>query len=575
MFQSDNRHRLLILGCSAIKLDTPGLLPAIERYDGPPYRVLRSFLRTSVWPKRLSIAVLSARYGLIGGLTPIEYYDQRMDRRRAAELRGQVTDTLLGWSQDHQTVDVVLGKEYIQALAVDELHRNGVDVNIVNGGIGSKLGWLKELLEGMRQEVRFPSPARPNVSRPLYFLPDWDDVLDVGYDFRRDLFSSISKRERIEKHVVQLMQPHRICDGVLVSLAQNMGSKGFLKKFGPMDDRALAPRSVRDVFGVGHDQWIFGDCGAFSYVKNPEPTITTEQAVALYQLYGFDFGASVDHIPVPEIATCKGKLVLDTAEQKRRVKLTRDNAGAFIELHRKRKCTFIPVGVIQGITAEDYARQLPEYLDMGYCHVALGGLVPRSDKDVLDIVRAVHEAIPKDQPRPWIHLMGVFRPKIQAGLRELGVTSFDSATYFRKAWLRSGQNYLGTDGNWYAAIRVPLTSDPRTRVRLEKSGRSWQEIEELEALALRALHDYADGRVSLAAVLEAVTAYDQLLDRNEGAGTDFTEAYKRTLEARPWELCDCPICTSLGIDVVIFRGYNRNKRRGAHNTLMLYLLISR
>lgn len=550
------------------------MLPAIERYDGPPYRVLRSFLRTSVWPKQLSIAVLSARYGLIGGLTLIEYYDQRMDHHRAAELRGQVTDTLLGWSQDHQTVDVVLSKDYLQALGIDELHRNGVKVNIVNGGIGSKLGWLKELLEGMRQDVRFPNPSKPNVSRPLYFLPDWDDVLDVGYDFRRDIFSSKGKRERNEKHVVQLMQPHRICDGVLVSLAQNMSSKGFFKKFGPVDDRALAPRSVRDVFGVDHDQWVFGDCGAFSYVKNPEPTITTEQAVALYQLYGFDFGASVDHIPVKEIATCKGKLVLDTFEQKRRVKLTRENAAAFIELHRKRKCTFIPVGVIQGITAKDYARQLPEYLDMGYCHVALGGLVPRSDKDVLTIVRAVYEAIPKNRPRPWIHLMGVFRPKIQADLRELGVTSFDSATYFRKAWLRSGQNYLGTDGNWYAAIRVPLTSDPRTRVRLEKCGKSWQEIEELEAQALRALHDYADGRVSLATALEAVIAYDQLLDRNERAETDFIEAYKRTLEARPWELCDCPVCTSLGIDVVIFRGYNRNKRRGAHNTLMLYRLIS-
>jgi hypothetical protein len=466
-----------------------------------------------------------------------------------------------------------LGKDYLQALGLDELYRKGIKVKIVDGGIGSKLGRLKELLEGMREELRFPNLLRPNGGKPLYFLPDWDDVVDVDYDFRRDLFSKANKNERVEKHVVQLMQPNRICDGVLVSLAQNMGSKGFLKKFGPADERALAPRSVREVFGVSHDQWVFGDCGAFSYVKEPEPTITTEQAVALYQLYGFDLGASVDHIPVPEITTREGKLALDYAEQKRRIKLTRDNAEAFIELHRKRKCTFIPVGVIQGITAEDYAYQLPAYLEMGYQHIALGGLVPRTDEEVLNVVRAVNNAMPKNQQRPWIHLLGVFRPKIQAELRELGVNSFDSATYFRKAWLRSGQNYLGTDGKWYAAIRVPPTSDPRIRMRLKESGKSWEEIKRLEATTLEALHEYGEGRVSLNSVLEALSAYDSLLNRKEGAETDFIKAYKHTLEAKPWEQCDCPVCTSLGIDVVIFRGYNRNKRRGAHNTLMLYRLI--
>jgi hypothetical protein len=39
-----------------------------------------------------------------------------------------------------------------------------------------------------------------------------------------------------------------------------------------------------------------------------------------------------------------------------------------------------------------------------------------------------------------------------------------------------------------------------------------------------------------------------------------------TLDNRPWELCKCDICKKNGIDVVIFRGANRNKRRGFHNT---------
>ncbi len=155
----------------------------------------------------------------------------------------------------------------------------------------------------------------------------------------------------------------------------------------------------------------------------------------------------------------------------------------------------------------------------------------------------------------------------------MGVTSFDSATYFRKAWLRSGQNYLGADGKWYAAIRVPMTADGRTRKKLEGSGLAIEEIAEMERLALEALHGYGEGRVALAEALEAVTVYDRLLNRSDEAESGLEAAYRRTLEERPWERCDCPVCREVGIDVVIFRGYNRNKRRGAHNTMMLYGLL--
>src|SRR5262249_38097875 len=101
---------------------------------------------------------------------------------------------------------------------------------------------------------------------------------------------------------------------------------------------------------------------------------------------------------------------------------------------------------------------------------ALGGLVPRSDAEVRAVVRAVHAAVQQCKQPPWIHLLGIFRPSLQPYFRELGIGSFDSATYFRKVWLRSDQNYLGADGRWYAAIRVPPLRDPRTKQRLGESG---------------------------------------------------------------------------------------------------------
>lgn len=238
---------------------------------------------------------------------------------------------------------------------------------------------------------------------------------------------------------------------------------------------------------------------------------------------------------------------------------------------RYRECRFHPVGVVQGITAQDYANSVYAYSEMGYRRIALGGLVPRSDREILEIVSAVTGAMNQLRERPWLHLMGVYRPKIQPQLRIMKVDSFDSATYFRKAWLRSDQNYLGANGEWYAAIRVPPSHDPRTAKRLKASGIPENKIRQLELAALRALRGYASGRTKgVDTCLKHVMAYDALLHRAEAEQVSFADSYRRTLEDRPWEECMCNICKSIGIDALIFRGLNRNKRRGAHNTMMLY-----
>jgi hypothetical protein len=257
-----------------------------------------------------------------------------------------------------------------------------------------------------------------------------------------DKFSSEERATRHEEHSITLMRPQRLCDGVLVSLAQNLGSKGLLKRVGVSAQDSLSPRSVRVHFNLGPDQWAFGDCGAFSYVSEEKPTISVEQAVALYDLYAFDLGASVDHIPVTELATPRGKIALSEQEQRRRVTLTRDNAEQFLKIHRERRARFIPVGVIQGLDAQNYAQQVGAYIEMGYRHLALGGLVPRADTEILAIVRAVQAEAKKFKDRPWLHLLGVFRRPLQPHFRELGIGGFDSASYFRKAWLCSDQNYL-------------------------------------------------------------------------------------------------------------------------------------
>lgn len=48
------------------------------------------------------------------------------------------------------------------------------------------------------------------------------------------------------------------------------------------------------------------------------------------------------------------------------------------------------------------------------------------------------------------------------------------------------------------------------------------------------------------------------------------DGYRELLRRQPWTECDCKICCKHGIEVAIFRGNNRNRRRGFHNTHLFY-----
>ncbi|WP_141211944.1 queuine tRNA-ribosyltransferase tRNA-guanine transglycosylase [Halorubrum sp. Eb13] len=63
---------------------------------------------------------------------------------------------------------------------------------------------------------------------------------------------------------------------------------------------------------------------------------------------------------------------------------------------------------------------------------------------------------------------------------------------------------------------------------------------------------------------EALSPY--LREYTEAIGdTDKLDGYRETLKERPWERCSCPFCEKHGIQMCIFRGNNRNRRRGFHN----------
>jgi hypothetical protein len=65
--------------------------------------------------------------------------------------------------------------------------------------------------------------------------------------------------------------------------------------------------------------------------------------------------------------------------------------------------------------------------------------------------------------------------------------------------------------------------------------------------------------------LDAVIAYEQVV----GVKRSYRDHYKETLHATPWRKCKCGLCEMHGVEMVIFRASERNKRRGFHNLSVL------
>lgn len=423
-----------------------------------------------------------------------------------------------------------------------------------------------------------------------YFMPDWEDKVDPSFDFERDLYTPHRDVSAdVYAHEIFRTPPY---DGILLSRAVAEKSKASYE--------LLQRKGAHSYLRLPKGLEVFGDCGAFSYVNEQQPPYDTSDVLEYYATIGVEYGASVDHVVVNSIYVTdtledevqnkedvkkgeKRKVQMSEDERKRRVELTLENARQFIGFHKKRRYKFTPVGVAQGWTPDTYADSVRALLRMGYNYIAVGGLARSTAYQVLEVLKAVKRTVDESSwnipKKVRFHLFGVAKLRLMARLPRYGVASIDSASYLRKAWLRSGQNYLGSDGNWYTAIRIPQSYHPKLREYISANGKSPAEVQAQEQLCLKMLQRYGAGRLSsrrLDMLLDAIVEYDSYMLRLGEDGQSLRdkkisrEKYRRTLEARPWEKCSCEVCPSLGIHVLIFRGTNRNKRRGFHNTWTFY-----
>lgn len=401
-------------------------------------------------------------------------------------------------------------------------------------------------------EVFVPKAFAKNYGRAIrYFIPECDDRVDPNYDFITDTHTPGRNPYQHDVYAHEIFNKPNY-DGLLVSKL-NVESNKKKKKL-------IQEKGIHEFLRFPTSYPIIGDCGAFSYIGHENPPYETEEILQYYDDLGFNMGVSVDHLIVGK------KIVNDPVERLRRFTITQKNAEDFLVKHRKGNHKFIPYGVAQGWDPESYRQSVGALIEMGYEHICLGGLARTPSKKIYEIVNRIAPIISENLE---MHLFGVARVNAIENFRKMGVTSFDSASHLRRAWLGSSSNYFAMDGNEYAAIRVPQVTGQSVRVKkMVSEGRgTLEQFALMERNALDVLRLYDKGQVSLEETLETVLVYDDFVGDGRQAHADL---YSHVLEDQPWKHCDCPICKECGIEVIIFRGNNRNRRRGFHNTYAFY-----
>ena len=392
-----------------------------------------------------------------------------------------------------------------------------------------------------------------------FFIPEWDDRVDPGYNFLIDTHSDSHNFNPLKNDFYMwdiFGIDHVPFDGVLVSIATVQQNR---KKY-----QSILKTGIHQFLRLPQEFEIIADCGAFSYIDETIPPYKTSDVLKLYSELGFNFGVSVDHLVVP----------MYKDQNQERIKLTYNNGvEAFQEWKKHYKTDFQLIVAVQGAEVSDYIDMFDKYYHHGIRHFAFGSLVRAPTFFIVKLIDALIQNIKTTKKTPeFIHLFGIARcalfPKFKE-LEELGIqVSFDSASYLRKAWLTSAStqfNYIDQSWEGYTAIRIPQKLSPA------KEG-FFQNPDEYQHLArdcLEKIQKYDKNQITLEEVMGDLKLFTEKTQEDSKLLT----YYQKTLKSKAWKQCSCPICKKIGVDVAIFRGNNRNRRRGFHNLFVFHKLL--
>jgi hypothetical protein len=420
-----------------------------------------------------------------------------------------------------------------------------------------------------------------------FIFADALDMIDPAYDFIADRSAPGRARYWSDKYPHEFFKvpPY---DGVLVSRGI-VGDHRVVGKYSEsqaMRFRRVGAREFLRLTGPRFKHFsIFGDCGAFSYVDQAIPPYTPDDTVEFYQDGGFTHGCSVDHIIFDFDATKLDGMAGGNARARERFDITQENARQFLKGSKGLGRAFTPLGVVQGWSPGSMAKAALNLQKMGYAYLALGGMVPLASPSVHLCLDAIRRVV---RPSMKLHILGFAKAEQISEFTRHRITSFDSTSPLIRAFKDARANYYapGKNGslNYFTAIRIPqATENARLKRKAKEGGVLQTRLAQLETRALSTLRGFDRGAASLEDALAAVVEYNRefLLDpklsaaQNERKVQETAKSIHLTLSAKPWSACGCEVCSEAGVEVIIFRSSNRNKRRGFHNLSVYYQHLRR
>lgn len=413
-----------------------------------------------------------------------------------------------------------------------------------------------------------------------FLYADTQDYVDPEYDFINDRNAPGRKRYWDDQYAHEMMTPAPY-DGLLVSMSAvrpAIGVSNSKVRYSTAEQHRFLREGARKFLRLDEQTFentmVMGDCGAFAYVDHPTPAYTPGDVVDFYTDGGFTHGCSPDHI----IFNCDSSnppAESQTEDTLYRYNITLENAREFLRLTNEAGRTFEPLGAVQGWSPKSMAAAAKSLEDMGYRYLAIGGLVPLKVEQIHEVLKELRKAI---KPETNIHLLGFAKAEKIHEFTNYGITSFDSTSPLIRAFKDAKANYYLENStnklDYYTAIRIPQAiENSRLMQGIKRGTLNTEELQRSEAIALKTLRDYDKGLSNYDTTISALTDYLRLtLSGSTISSAELDKEVAKcirlitpTLIDKPWKKCKCSICQSAGVETIIFRASNRNKRRGFHN----------
>lgn len=413
-----------------------------------------------------------------------------------------------------------------------------------------------------------------------FLYADTRDYIDPNYDFINDRTAPGRKPYWDDVYPHEFIKPTPY-DGLLIAMSGVIPAEGVNSskvRYSTAESQRFLRDGVRKFLRVNSpglkDLMLMGDCGAFAYVTHQFPAYKPEEVAEFYSESRFTHGVSPDHI-IFECDPCNPRKTEIDEKVLSRFNVTLENAKNFLKIVQKGKMNFEPVGPVQGWSPKSMAEAALKLEKMGYKYLAIGGLVPLR-VDLIHVILREIRAVLKNSTS--IHLLGFAKADHIHEFTDYGITSFDSTSPLLRAFMDDKRNYYlpkpqgGLD--YYTAIRIPQAlENSRLMQGIKRGIFSAEDLVKRETKALETMRGLDKGTSNPDSALNAIMDYHQFLVRGDSTGAESQDSVLkkmelnivRTLQDQPWKSCNCNVCAQAGVEVIIFRSSNRNKRRGFHN----------